>query len=100
MHQFPTNYKRPPAKISSVWKQTRQVGSQCSNTAERKKNYESFFDNCKNVLKIVNIGRLTDQKNQIIILKALANLKDKLSFRFIIMGSGNLKKNLLSSLIK
>ena len=60
----------------------------------KKKNYESFFDNCKNVLKIVNIGRLTDQKNQIIILKALANLKDKLSFRFIIMGSGNLKKNL------
>ena len=46
------------------------------------------------MLKIVNIGRLTDQKNQIIILKALANLKDKLSFRFIIMGSGNLKKNL------
>ena len=44
------------------------------------------------MLKIVNIGRLTDQKNQIIILKALENLKDKLSFRFIIMGSGNLKK--------
>ena len=60
----------------------------------KKKNYESFFDNCKSVLKIVNIGRLTDQKNQIIILKALANLKDRLSFRFIIMGSGNLKKNL------
>ena len=60
----------------------------------KKKSYENFFDNCKHTLKIVNIGRLTDQKNQIIILKALENLKDKLSFKFIIMGSGNLKENL------
>lgn len=66
----------------------------------KKKNYESFFNNCKDSLKIVNIGRLTDQKNQIIILKALSNLKGKLNFKLIVMGSGILKKNLQSYIEK
>lgn len=62
----------------------------------------------KSALKIINVGRLVYQKNQIILLKALNLLKDKINFELVIMGRGNLKntleefisKNNLSSKIK
>lgn len=56
-----------------------------------------FFKNFKE-LKIISIGRLTNQKNQITLLKALYLLKNKLrvKFRLYLIGKGynyNLLKN-------
>ena len=42
----------------------------------------------KNKLKLINIGRLTDQKNQILILKAINLLKKDLNLQLIILGKG------------
>ena len=42
----------------------------------------------KNVLKIISVGRLVDQKDQITLLKALKSLKEKISFNLIIIGRG------------
>jgi glycosyltransferase involved in cell wall biosynthesis len=64
----------------------------------------------KNSLKIINIGRLVDQKNQIIILEAIKSLvkNNKINIELILVGDGNLKKyyenyifsNKLSKIVK
>ena len=54
----------------------------------------NFFENSKKTINIINIGRLTEQKNQIIILKALKSLNKSIKFKFLIMGSGKLKVSL------
>ena len=43
-------------------------------------------------INLLNIARLTDQKNQIIILKALSEL-DKLNYNLMIIGNGSKKMN-------
>ena len=48
-----------------------------------------FFQ--KNSLKIINIGRFVEQKNQITLLKALNLLKDTIKFEAVLMGQGHLK---------
>ncbi len=55
---------------------------------------ESFFKPDNNCLKILNIGRLTEQKDQITILKAANILKKKINFKLIIVGNGIEKNNL------
>ena len=45
-----------------------------------------------NNLKILNIGRFTDQKDQLTLLKALNLLKNKIKFEVVIIGRGILKK--------
>ena len=58
-----------------------------------------YFKNYKG-LKIINIGRLTDQKDQITLLKSLKLLlKNKINFKCCIIGSG-VKKNFLNDYIK
>ena len=54
----------------------------------------NFFD--KNSLKIINIGRLVDQKDQITFLKSLTLIKNKINFKALIIGNGVLKKTLQS----
>ena len=57
----------------------------------------NFFNNKKKELKIINIGRLTDQKDQLTLLKSMKILKEKkLSFKLLIMGRGVERKNLLN----
>lgn len=51
-----------------------------------------FYKN-KN-LKILNIGRFTEQKDQMTILKALKKLNNKINFEAIIVGKGVLKQSL------
>ena len=59
-------------------------------------------------LKIINVGRFTDQKDQITLLKALNILKQKIKFEAIIMGRGILQtklqefisKNRLNNMVK
>lgn len=53
-----------------------------------------FFDKNKKALKILNIGRLTPQKDQITILKAIKKIDKKINFKFIILGSGECKEYL------
>ena len=45
----------------------------------------------KNVLNIISVGRLVDQKDQITLLKALKNLKNNVNYRLIIIGRGENK---------
>ena len=54
---------------------------------------KKFFPK-KKCLKIINIGRYVDQKNQITLLKSLNYLKNKINFFAIIMGGGTLKNQL------
>jgi glycosyltransferase involved in cell wall biosynthesis len=61
-----------------------------------KKLHFPFFDNFKNGLKILNIGRLTLQKNQIDLLKIVNVLKNKIPVKLLIIGSGNQIKFLKS----
>ncbi len=45
-------------------------------------------------LKILNIGRYTDQKDQITLLRSLNNLKKKINFQAVLIGKGILKSKL------
>ena len=50
----------------------------------------------KKSLKIINVGRFTDQKDQITILRALKFIEKKVKFEAAIVGSGILKNNLVN----
>jgi len=54
----------------------------------------------KTSLKIISIGRLTDQKNHISILKALKRIKNQINFKLIILGKGKNKNKLLDFINK
>tara|TARA_B100000767_G_C19770667_1_gene539771 strand:+ start:954 stop:2051 length:1098 start_codon:yes stop_codon:yes gene_type:complete len=52
--------------------------------------------NSKKKLKIINVGRFVDQKNQITLLKALKFIEEKINFEAVLVGSGNLQKLLFN----
>jgi glycosyltransferase involved in cell wall biosynthesis len=55
----------------------------------------------KKSLKLITIGRLTEQKDHITILKSMSILKKmNLNFRLIIIGKGHLKKKLINFVIE
>ncbi len=62
----------------------------------------------KNTLKIINVGRLVDQKNQITLLKAINKIKNSFRIKLILIGRGVdlvkikefIKTNKLSKLVK
>ena len=54
----------------------------------------------KNYLKIINIGRLTEQKDHLTLLKAINELKNKIDVQLIIIGKGKEKSNLMSYINK
>ena len=56
------------------------------------------FLKAKNSLKLISIGRLVDQKNHIILIKAAKLFKFK--FKILIIGDGNQKESLLSLIKK
>jgi len=49
----------------------------------------------KKKLNIINVGRYTDQKDQLTLLKAANRIKDKIKFNLLIVGRGVEKKNLI-----
>ncbi len=51
-----------------------------------KKRVKNFFP--KNTLKIINVGRLVDQKNQITLLKAINEIKNLYRVKLILIGRG------------
>lgn len=57
---------------------------------------EKFFK--KDYFNFINIGRMTDQKDQILLLKAFKNIEDKLKFKLIIIGKGK-NKDLLKNYV-
>ncbi len=58
-----------------------------------KEKSKKIFKN-KNKLKILNIGRFTEQKDQLTLLKSLNKLKNKINFEACIVGRGVLKEKL------
>lgn len=60
------------------------------------KNNKYFFKKNNKSLKLINIGRLTDQKDQMTILKAANLLKNKINFELLIIGNGYEKERLLN----
>lgn len=58
-----------------------------------------FFESKKKSIKIISVGRLTDQKDHLTILKAAKLLSKKINFKLLIVGSGELK-NILINFIK
>ena len=54
------------------------------------KNSNQFFK--KKLLKIINIGRLTDQKDHLTLIKSLNLINKKINFRMLIIGYGINKK--------
>ena len=53
-----------------------------------------FFD--KKKINLINIGRFTDQKDQLTLLKALEIIKHKVKFNLLIIGYGEEKNNLIN----
>ena len=51
-------------------------------------------------IKILNIGRFTDQKDQITLLKALNFIKNKIDYEAVILGKGILKSRLNKYIVK
>ena len=64
----------------------------------KRKTNNRFFDSKKKILKILNIGRLTEQKDQITLLKAANLMKKNINYRLLILGSG-IKKGELEKYI-
>jgi glycosyltransferase involved in cell wall biosynthesis len=60
----------------------------------KKKSIKIYSPNSK--LKILNIGRFTDQKDQITLLKALNIIKKYIKFEAVIIGRGVLKAELVN----
>ena len=54
---------------------------------------DNFFKNFKGT-KILSVGRLTDQKNYFLALNAIKEISKKISLKYIILGSGYLKKQI------
>ena len=74
-----------------------------------KKDMKKYFSNSnKDYLKMINVGRLVDQKDQITILKAAKILKKNIKFKILILGKGfeetklkkYVKKNKLSQQVQ
>lgn len=53
-----------------------------------------FFQKYKKILKIVNVGRLVDQKDQLTLLRALKIIKNKVPFKALFIGTGKNRTNM------
>ena len=61
---------------------------------KKKSNVKSKIKFDKKKLNLINVGRYTDQKDQLTILKAVNKIKDKIKFNLLIVGRGAEKDNL------
>ena len=59
-----------------------------------KKSVTKIFNN--NKLKIINVGRLSEEKDHITFLKALCLIKNEIDFEAVIMGQGVLKNKIIN----
>ena len=68
------------------------------NKKSKKKLNFSFFKNKD--LKIINVGRFVDQKDQFTLLKSLVLIKDKINFKAVLMGKGIYEKKIREFIIQ
>ena len=61
----------------------------------KKKVNEYFFSDSKKIINILSVGRLVPQKDQLTILKALNLIKNRIQFKFCLIGKGDEYKNLI-----
>ena len=54
----------------------------------------------KNYLNVINVGRLEDQKGQIMLLKAINLIKKRIKTKLLIIGNGSMEKKLKSYINK
>ncbi len=47
-----------------------------------------FYNKSKKILKLINIGRFTDQKDQLTLLKSVNKLRKIINFKLLIIGGG------------
>ena len=60
----------------------------------RKSKIKSKIKFDKKKLKLINVGRYTDQKDQLTLLKAVNRIKEKINLNLLLVGSGVEKENL------
>ena len=60
----------------------------------RKSKIKSKIKFDKKKLNLINVGRYTDQKDQLTLLKAVNRIKDKINFNLLLVGSDVEKENL------
>ena len=60
----------------------------------RKSKIKSKIKFDKKKLNLINVGRYTDQKDQLTLLKAVNRIKEKINFNLLLVGSGVEKENL------
>lgn len=58
----------------------------------------NYFSNFKGI-KLVSVGRLVDQKNHILAIRAIKKIKKKINLKLIILGSGIMKDYLKNYII-
>jgi glycosyltransferase involved in cell wall biosynthesis len=61
-----------------------------------KSKYKNQIKFDKKKLNLINVGRYTDQKDQMTLLKAVNRIKDKIKFNLLIVGKGLEKENLIN----
>ena len=59
-----------------------------------------FYQKNKESLKIITIGRFTDQKDHLTLLKSLNEIKDKIDFKLLIIGRGINKHKMINYIKK
>ena len=64
------------------------------NVVIKKSKIKNKIKFSKKYLNIINVGRFTDQKDQITLLKAINEIKDKINIKLYIVGRGVEKQNL------
>ena len=69
------------------------------NRKSKEKITGTSFSN-KKKLKIINVGRFTDQKDHLTLLKALNNLKKRINFELLIIGRGINKSDMNNYIIE
>ena len=60
----------------------------------KKSKFKSKIKFDKKKLKLINVGRYTNQKDQLTLLKAVNRIKNKIKFNLLLVGRGIEKKNL------
>lgn len=66
------------------------------NLLSKEKIKNSFFDKNKKYLKIINVARLTKQKDHLTLLKAIKLASEKIKLKLIIIGKGIEKKKIIN----
>lgn len=66
------------------------------NLSSKEKIKNNFFDKNKKYLNIINVARLTKQKDHLTLLKAIKLASEKIKLKLIIIGKGKEKKKIIN----